>query len=338
MNRRQFVCSAAATAIGMRPVAQAAWSNQVANRRGCTLSIGTYSLKGLSVEESIKLVAGIGYDGIEIAVQPGFDGEPERMPADRRRKVRDLLGQSGLELTAIMEQLYPAEDDRRHAEHLERLGRVMDVAHDLGGAVPPLVQTVLGGGEWEKRKTLFRDRLGDWVEIARRAGIVLAIKPHRGGGMSRPEEAIWLIRQFGDTPWLRMVYDYSHYAFRGMPLEETVKTALPYTAHVVVKDAVEQGQRVAFALPGEAGTIDYVSILRLFYQGGYRGDVCCEVSSMISNKPGYDPRTTAHTCYRNMAPLFEKAGVPRGRAANRGKSRRGTAATGKKGFGGGRGG
>ena len=41
-----------------------------------------------------------------------------------------------------------------------------------------------------------------------------------------------------------MVYDYSHYAYRDMPLEETVRTALPYTAHVVVKDAVREGDRV----------------------------------------------------------------------------------------------
>ena len=91
-NRRQFVRAAVAALIGMRPAAHVAWSQQVANRRGCTLSIGTYSLKGLSVEASIELVAGIGYDGIEIAVQPGLDGEPERMPADRRRRVRERLG------------------------------------------------------------------------------------------------------------------------------------------------------------------------------------------------------------------------------------------------------
>ncbi len=40
---------------------------------------------------------------------------------------------------------------------------------------------------------------------------------------------------------------------------------------------------------------------KLFHDGGYRGDVCCEVSSMVSGKPGHDPLTAAKTCYRNLA-------------------------------------
>ena len=108
-----------------------------------------------------------------------------------------------------------------------------------------------------------------------------------------------------------MVYDYSHYAFRQMPLEETVKTSLPYTAHVVFKDAVQRGTRVEFLPPGESGTFAYDRLLRLFYDGGYRGDVCCEVSSMVSSKPGYDPVATARACYGRIARAFEAAGVPR---------------------------
>jgi inosose dehydratase len=87
---------------------------------------------------------------------------------------------------------------------------------------------------------------------------------------------------------------------------------LPYTAHVVVKDAVQQGDRVVFALPGESGTFDYPKLLRLFYDGGYRGDVCCEVSSMVSNKPGYDGLAAARQCYTAMSGAFEKAMIPRG--------------------------
>jgi sugar phosphate isomerase/epimerase len=104
-----------------------------------------------------------------------------------------------------------------------------------------------------------------------------------------------------------------------MPLEETVKTALPYAAHVVVKDAVQQGTKVVFALPGEGGTFDYAQLLRLFYDGGYRGDVCCEVSSMVSNKPDYDPAAAARKCYDALAAAFEKAKVPRSRDSRRGR-------------------
>ena len=96
-----------------------------------------------------------------------------------------------------------------------------------------------------------------------------------------------------------------------MPVAETVREALPYTAHLVVKDAVEQQDRVVFLLPGESGQFDYARLLRLFYDGGYRGDVCCEVSSMVSGKADYDPVAAAKTCYRNMAQAFRESGVPR---------------------------
>jgi sugar phosphate isomerase/epimerase len=280
----------------------------------CTLSIGTYSLKGMPVEEAISFVAGVGYDGIEIDAKAGADGEPTKLTSARREEVRRRLVDSGLKLTALMEQISPAKDNSQHRADVDRLRRVMDLSRELNSQHPPLIQTVLGGGTWAEKKTLFRERLADWQDAAQKAEVMLAIKPHRGGALSRPDEAIWLIRELGNSPWLRMVYDYSHYAYRDMPVDETVRTALPYTAHVAVKDAVKQGDRVVFALPGASGTFDYAKLLRLFYNGGYRGDFCCEVSAMVSNKPGYDSNAAAKTCYDNMAREFEKASVPRSRA------------------------
>jgi sugar phosphate isomerase/epimerase len=310
ITRRQCLRLAAATAMGAIPAGRRAGGQPP---EGCTLSIGTYSLKGMTLEDAIARVAEIGYDGIEIATQPGFDGEPSKLPRTRQAEIRQRLTGSKLKLSALMEQISPSSDDEKHMADLGRLRRVLAMARALQPRRPPLVQTVLGGGTWGEKKELFRDRLADWVEAAQQTRVVLAIKPHRGGALSRPDEAIWLIRELGDSPWLRLVYDYSHYAYRDLPLEETVNTALPYTAHVVVKDAVQNGDRVEFALPGESGTFDYARLLRLLYDGGYRGDVCCEVSSMVSKKPDYDPLAAANTCYTNMARAFEKANVPRAR-------------------------
>jgi inosose dehydratase len=267
-------------------------------------------MKGLPLEKAIGAIASLGFDAIEIAVQSGFDGEPAKMSAERRKEVSRLLGDKGLRLTALMENLPPAMDDNRHKADLDRLRRVVQLAHDLAPERPPLVQTVLGGGKWDEKKKLFLDRLADWLTVTSKASVVLAVKPHRGGALSRPDEAVWLTEQLKD-PLLRMVYDYSHYAFRDLPLEQTVRTALPVTAHVAVKDAVQKEDRVEFLLPGESGAFDYPRLLKLLHDGGYRGDICCEVSSMVSGKPGYDPMTAARTCYKNMARAFEQAGLPR---------------------------
>lgn len=310
-SRRHWLKAVGATLVGGAawPV-RSAWGERPEPGKGCTLSIGTYSMKGTPLEKAIATIAGLGYDGIEIAVMPGFS-EPEQLTRERRQEIRRLLGDHHLKLTALMEHLVPASEDKAHKADLIRLRRTLELARDLAPERPPLVQTVLGGGKWEEKKGLFRDRLAEWIAIAQEARIVLAVKPHRGGAMSRPDEAIWLIRQLKETPWLRMVYDYSHYAFRDMPLEETVRTALPFTAHVAVKDAVQKGARVEFLLPGESNTFDYAKLFRLLYDGGYRGDICCEVSSMVSTKPGYDPVLAAKKCYQSMAQAFKEARVPR---------------------------
>ena len=140
----------------------------------------------------------------------------------------------------------PPTNEEKQAIALERLKSAAQVAHDLVPDAAPLIQTVLGGGEFESSKTALRDRLGDWVRLADQSEVTIAIKPHRGGAMSNPSEAVWLLEQLGKPDRLKMVYDYSHYAFRNLPLADTIKTALPFTSHIAVKDAAEEGGRVVF--------------------------------------------------------------------------------------------
>lgn len=278
---------------------------------GVTFSFGTYGMKSMKTEDAIRTVAEVGYDGIELAVRPDWDCAPAKMSPERRRNVQKLLADSGLVVTALMEHLYPEADDDRHEAGLERLLGVAELGHALYPSTRPLIQTVLGGGKWDDQKRLFVDRLGDWAELGEKTGTMIAIKPHRGGAMSRPSEGAWLIQQLGNTKWIRIVYDYSHYAFRGMPLQETITAALPYTAHIAIKDTIKTAKGFRFVLPGESGKFDYQPLFAAFYKGGYRGDICCEVSGMVWSQAGYNPAAAAKTCYENIAPVLEAAGVPR---------------------------
>lgn len=310
LHRRDFLRNA-----GIAAATVALPHNAIADDKptehGVTFSFGTYGMKSMKTEDAIRTIANIGYDGIEIAVRPDWDAAPSQMPAARRSQVRTLLDSSGIVLTALMEHLYPTNDDADHRSGMDRLRKVAELGHDLAPKASPLIQTVLGGGTWEQKKNMFRDRLGDWSVLAKESETVIAIKPHRGGGMSRPSEGAWLIQQLGNTPWLRLVYDYSHYAFRDMSVADTVATALPYTGHIAIKDTILTDNGFRFALPGESGDFDYADLFKRFYSGGYRSDICCEVSSMVSNQPGYDPVAAAKTCYANISPAFTVAGVPR---------------------------
>lgn len=275
------------------------------------LGFSTYGMKTLTTETAIGHIARIGFDSVEITVWPDWDAAPGNMSPERRQRVRTRLADSGLRLTSLMEHVAPSENDAQHTAHRTRLAGVFELARDLCPAQRPLVQTVLGGGQWEKKRELLRDRVGDWLELATEQETVLAIKPHRGGVMSRPEEAAWLIEQLGQSRYLRIVYDYSHYAYREMSLEDTVTTALPYLAHVAVKDAVKEGDRIVFKLPGQTGSIPYAKLLKLLFDGGYRGDISCEVSGMVWSKPNYEPVAAAESCYRSLAKAFTDADVHR---------------------------
>ncbi|MEO2017372.1 MAG: sugar phosphate isomerase/epimerase [Fuerstiella sp.] len=314
-NRRDVLQSGLLGLMGLscltEPAAAAGQQSDKLHNDHLLLGFSTYGMKSLTTEAAISHIARIGFDSVEITVWPDWNAAPTNMTAERRRTVRTQLVDSGLRLTSLMEHIVPSENDAQHAAHRTRLAGVFELAKDLCPSQRPLVQTVLGGGQWKQKRELLRDRVGDWLDIATERQTVLAIKPHRGGVMSRPEEAVWLIEQLGRSKYLRIVYDYSHYAYRDMSMEDTVRTALPYLAHVAVKDAVKEGDRILFKLPGQAGTISYAKLLKSLFNGGYRGDISCEVSGMVWSKPGYDPVSAAEACYRSLSGAFTAANVPR---------------------------
>lgn len=282
---------------------------------GCQLAIGTYGLQSLPLADAIRLIADTGYDALEITSFEGMTGSPEALATkESRSEIRKVIADSGIPLGALMVNLQPQKDDAAHRKQLEALRDLIQLAHDLAPENPPILQTVLGGKNWEESRNLFRDRLSDWNQLAADQKAVISIKPHRSHAMGKPEEAAWLIGQLGNPRRLKMVYDYSHYAFRKPPLTiaETVATALPITNYIAVKDTVEKEGKVVFALAGESDNWDHADIIRAFYEGGYRGDFCCEVSSQIwKGVPGYDPAAATKLCYENMSAAFERADVPR---------------------------
>jgi sugar phosphate isomerase/epimerase len=308
MRRRTFL-----QAVGLSPVlAGIGIAAEPAAPARMTLGYGTYGMPGVSSEDAIGRVAAIGFDSIELDCRVKSDADPSRVDDARRKVLRQKLGDSGLALRALMIELRPSADAALHAAALDELKRAAQLAHELSPDAPPLLQTVLGGGKWDDLQKMYVERLADWARTAEQTRTMVAIKPHRFGALSQPAQAVWIFEQLGKPAWLRMVYDYSHYAYRDLPLEETIRTALPYMAHVAAKDAVEDAdKKVSFALAGETGKIDFPTMLRLFQEGGYRGDVCCEVSRSVWSQPGFDATAAARTCYKNMAAAFEKAGVSR---------------------------
>lgn len=311
INRRTFLET------GVMAVVATASHAAAAAPKACGLGISTYGMQSFDLESAIKLVAETGYDCVEITSFEGFTGDPLLVSKERRGSIRKLLGDQKLRLCALTADLHPSPDNAVHAKQTESLRKMAELGHDLSPDHPPLIQTVFAGKKWEQSKMLFRDRLADWVKVADEMNVTFCIKPHRMQAMDRPEQAIWLFKQLGEPPRLRMLYDYSHFHRREpeMTIADTVAVSLPWTAYVASKDAVTKDGKVVFALTGEGVEFDHADIVKAFVAGGYAGDFCCEVSSQLWKAEGYDAVAATKTCYRNLADAFRRAGVSQRRSA-----------------------
>ncbi len=309
-NRRSALCTLSATAVAALLAPNQA--HAASDPAKCSLGFGTYGLPKHSLEAAITAVASVGYNSIEICILPDRDSSPENLTADRRKKVSGFLKDKSLRLTSLLANLRPIGTEGQHKKDVERLKRACELAHDLAPDAPPTVQTVLGGKNWGEVDQLCVERLADWVKVADETETNIAFKPHRGHAMTKPSEAAWVLAELGKPKRLSMWFDYSHFAFRDLPMDQMVQQSLSITGGIAVKDAVETDSGVRFDLPGGAKTIDYAKLFRLFYQGGYRGDICVEVSSQIWRKPGYDPIAALNSSFQHLSVAMREASVPRG--------------------------
>lgn len=307
LNRRSFLRRAGWTTAGLFLSARV---GRAAPAKTLPFAFSLYGMKTLSLDDALAATVKIGYDAVELPILPDWPADPKRLGKDERRKLRERLTELNLSLPALMENLPPA-DGLSDQVQTDRLKAAAELAHELSPTAPPLLETVLGGkvGQWDAKKEAILTRLRDWAKVAESSKIVIAVKPHRFGAMNTPEQAVWLVQQVG-SDWVKLAYDYSHFAGRDLPMADTLKTMLPHTRFVHVKDVRIENEKAEFLLPGE-GSIDYVALLKGLQEGGYAGCVCVEVSAGIHNQKGYDPLAAAKKCYTALAPAFDKAGVHR---------------------------
>ena len=293
-TRRTFI------QLGTFASAGLAFTQPAKPKQPLTLGFSLYGMKTLKTGEALLRLSTIGYDSVELCLNNGWDAAPANLPAKRRRALRILLGNYGLKLTALMENLSLAGNQKTN---LARLKEAAALGHELSPGAPPLIETVMGNGKWDDVKNQFRDSLGHWAETARASKTMICVKPHRFGAVNRPEQAVWLMEQI-KSPWIKLAFDWSHFIHRGLKLEPTLKAMIPHTRFIHVKDTIIKEGRPRFVLPGESKQIDYAKLIGRAHALGYRGDICAEVSGQVWGQKGYNPIAAALQCYRNLAPAF----------------------------------
>lgn len=275
------------------------------------LGFGTYAHWMLAWEDSLELIARIGYDGLELAVMPDWPTEPARLSRSDRARLRARIGDLGLRLPALLENLRAADAVAPASTNLERLQRVLELGMDLAPDNPPVVETVLGRSpsEWDEVKHRIADEVGEWTLAAAEAATVICFKPHVGNAVNDIDRSLWLMNQV-DSPYLRCTYDYSHLWLAGHDLVESLEVLIPKCSYVHLKDAERTDSGHRFLLPGDGNT-DYGELFGQIGRLGYRGFATVEVSAHIHRRPDYEPIATTRICYERMAAAMEGAGLGR---------------------------
>lgn len=276
------------------------------------LGFSLYGMRTLKIPHALEVCSKIGYDCVELPVQAGWPGDSATLTLADQNQIRDKLKQTGLRMSALMENLHAVVDDHRHESNLARLRAAGMFGHHLSPRKAPVIETILGGKpeQWNDIKEQIVQRLRDWAKVAEESKTVVAIKAHVGGAMHRPEHPVWVAQQV-NSPWLKCAYDYSHFELRDIDMADSVSTLIPQSVFVHVKDSQGDANKVRFLLPGD-GRVDYVKLLSMIAKAGYQNDIVVEVSGQIHGRPDYKPIESARRCYENLAPAFKQANVQRG--------------------------
>jgi inosose dehydratase len=277
------------------------------------LGYTTWGMPQMKIDDAVTLIADLGYDGIEIAVLPGWTTAIDTLDTAERRRILQLVNNRGLTISAVSGHASLLEDDPAAlAANATRLKAAIDLAVEWAqdGRVP-YVNTLSGGrtADWDSQHALFAERLAPLAEYAGSRGVILAMEPHVDGLVDTPARMVTILEMV-NSPHLRVNFDISHFDILGMTTEESVSILVPYSVHTHVKDQTGRYPHYEFLVPG-TGTFDYVNYLQVMHKYGYTGFINGEVSMMAQRKPGYDPVAACTLTYQTLAQAFVTSGVPR---------------------------
>ena len=234
-------------------------------------------LPAYTLDETIRRLAAIGYDAIEIGCAAPH-AWPPYLSAARRKELRALLGREGLAVSSLLPPpgggpgANPASvlpEERAFARSLYM--DVIDLAYDLGAGM------VLYIGGW----TIFgcsRDEGWKWSvdcleTVARHAaskGIIVVVEPTPADSnlIETADDAARLIGAVAQ-PNVKAMFDTFHALYRKEPSTDYVRTLGDHLVHVHCAD-VDRG-------PPADGPIDWVSLLQILKDRNYDGYLAMEI-------------------------------------------------------------
>lgn len=255
------------------------------------------------LEETIKRLARIGYDGIEIgAASP--HAYPRYLNKERRREIKQVLDDNGIALSSMLPApgggpgfnvASPLPEERQHT--IEQYKEVIELCADWGG------KTVLYVAGWQIYGTS-RKQAWEWSrtalqEIGKTAadyGVTIAVEPTPTDSnlVESCDDAIEMMEEVG-MPNVKLMFDTIHAMYRNEVLTDYVYQMGKNLHHVHISDNDR--------LPPGAGRGDFVSLAAALKEIGFDGYVTMEIGF---NRRDVEPDKVARQAYEYMKPLISE--------------------------------
>ena len=256
-----------------------------------------------TLEETIRRIAGIGYDGIEIGAAAPH-AYPAHLSKERRREIKKVLDDNGIAVSSMLPApgggpgfnvASPLAEERREA--VDQYKKVIELCSDLGG---PTVMYIAG---WQIYGTpriqawnWSREALGEIAKTAADFGVVVVVEPTPTDSnlIESCDDAIELMEQVGAKN-VGLMFDTQHAYYRNEVPTDYVYRMGKDLRHIHL---AEFGR-----LPPGAGRGDFVGLVAALREIDYKGYLTMEIGF---NRRDVEPDLVARQAYEYMKPLVSK--------------------------------
>jgi sugar phosphate isomerase/epimerase len=274
------------------------------------LAFSTNAFKKFSLVESIKAIADIGYDAIEIlcdiphAYPPNFTGK-------KIQTVRELISKCNIQISnlnaftlyAITDVYHPSwieKDEHLRELRIQHTVNCIQLARKIGAKN---LSTEPGGpvnrsssSSIEKLEKIFIDGLTRAALIAEEEGVKLLVEPEPNLLLENSRQFLNLIKNVHSDA-IRLNFDIGHfYCVREDPVKMIYELS-DYIEHFHLAD-IADNRIHNHLIPGQ-GAIDFQSVFKAIDKIGYKGFVTVELYPYQ-----YNPVYAARMAYKYLKDII----------------------------------
>ncbi len=251
------------------------------------LAFSTNAFKNYALQDAIKVISRLGYDGVEILCNIPH-AYPETFSEKKLIMIKNLLTKEEISVSNLNAFTLYALGDLYHPSWIEadmekrflRINHTINcikLARKLGSkniSTEPGGPLQLGNRDRDRLLKVFVNSLKKVLPAAEEQGIKILIEPEPKLLIENSEEFLKIIRMI-DSPFVKLNFDIGHFFCVGEEPSRAIYKLYEYIEHFHIEDISKE--RIHKHLQLGKGVIDFKSIFRTIHDIGFNGFVTVEL-------------------------------------------------------------